>query len=206
MSIQKLFPTLVLFEPLAGTPVLKKLSSDLIDDVNHLMEIDEEGFRWSQKNYIGGYTSYNSICNLHKRSSSFAKLEQLVNKKVSQLEKSLEWDLMDGKLEMTSCWVNVMPPMAHHSFHLHPLSAISGTFYLQVPRGSGSLKLEDPRSGLLMGSPPKKANAKKAHQPIFEIKPKEGHVVLFESWLRHEVPANTSEEPRVSISFNYEWR
>jgi uncharacterized protein (TIGR02466 family) len=26
---------------------------------------------------------------------------------------------------------------------------------------------------------------------------------MWESWLRHEVPANMGEEPRVSISFNY---
>jgi uncharacterized protein (TIGR02466 family) len=30
-------------------------------------------------------------------------------------------------------------------------------------------------------------------------------VVLFESWLRHEVAANQAEEDRVSISFNYHW-
>jgi len=28
---------------------------------------------------------------------------------------------------------------------------------------------------------------------------------LWESWLRHEVPANNSSEERISISFNYSW-
>ena len=32
-----------------------------------------------------------------------------------------------------------------------------------------------------------------------------GRVVLFESWLRHEVPPNQSSSERVSISFNYSW-
>jgi uncharacterized protein (TIGR02466 family) len=31
-----------------------------------------------------------------------------------------------------------------------------------------------------------------------------GAVVLFESWLRHEVPANPGAE-RISVSFNYGW-
>jgi uncharacterized protein (TIGR02466 family) len=30
-----------------------------------------------------------------------------------------------------------------------------------------------------------------------------GKVVLFESWLRHEVPPNPAAAERVSISFNY---
>jgi len=29
---------------------------------------------------------------------------------------------------------------------------------------------------------------------------------LWESWLRHEVPANAAKTPRISISFNYGWR
>jgi uncharacterized protein (TIGR02466 family) len=34
---------------------------------------------------------------------------------------------------------------------------------------------------------------------------KVGQVVLFESWLRHEVPPNPSKAPRISISFNFSW-
>jgi uncharacterized protein (TIGR02466 family) len=32
-----------------------------------------------------------------------------------------------------------------------------------------------------------------------------GHIVLFESWLRHEVLANPVAAERVSVSFNYQW-
>jgi uncharacterized protein (TIGR02466 family) len=32
-----------------------------------------------------------------------------------------------------------------------------------------------------------------------------GDVLLWESWLRHEVPMNMSEEERISVSFNYGW-
>ena len=31
------------------------------------------------------------------------------------------------------------------------------------------------------------------------------HLVLFESWLRHEVPPNPVAAERISISFNYSW-
>jgi len=38
-----------------------------------------------------------------------------------------------------------------------------------------------------------------------QVAARTGAVVLFESWLRHEVPANESAGERVSISFNYSW-
>jgi uncharacterized protein (TIGR02466 family) len=33
-----------------------------------------------------------------------------------------------------------------------------------------------------------------------------GQVLLFESWLRHEVVASRLRAERVSVSFNYHWR
>ena len=39
----------------------------------------------------------------------------------------------------------------------------------------------------------------------FLVPAEAGNVVLFESWLRHEVPANPVAAHRVSISFNYNW-
>jgi uncharacterized protein (TIGR02466 family) len=32
-----------------------------------------------------------------------------------------------------------------------------------------------------------------------------GSLLLFESWLRHEVPANLVAGERISVSFNYGW-
>lgn len=56
-----------------------------------------------------------------------------------------------------------------------------------------------------MASPPRKNNAQERNQRFVELKPQEGHVVLFESWMRHEVPKNQSDGERISISFNYDW-
>jgi uncharacterized protein (TIGR02466 family) len=38
-----------------------------------------------------------------------------------------------------------------------------------------------------------------------ELPAQAGSLVLFESWLRHAVPPNPSQSPRVSVSFNYNW-
>ena len=42
-------------------------------------------------------------------------------------------------------------------------------------------------------------------QSFVYVKPAVGEVLLWESWLRHEVPMNMAEADRISVSFNYEW-
>ena len=75
---------------------------------------------------------------------------------------------------------------------------ISGTYYVQVPKGSGAIQFEDPRMDLMMAAPMRKVGMVQA------IQPKNDQLVLFESWLRHEVKPNQSQQDRISISFNYD--
>ena len=89
--------------------------------------------------------------------------------------------------------------------HLHPLSTISGTYYVATPPRSAGLKFEDPRLERYMAAPPRLASARRGRRPWVLVAARTGGVVLFESWLRHEVPANDAAAERVSISFNYSW-
>ena len=106
---------------------------------------------------------------------------------------------------MTDCWVNIMPEHAAHALHLHPLSLISGTYYVRTPPGCPGLKFEDPRLDRFMAAPPRRANARPANRPHVTYPAIAGNVILFESWLRHEVAPNAAPGERISISFNYNW-
>jgi uncharacterized protein (TIGR02466 family) len=119
--------------------------------------------------------------------------------------RTLELDLEGRELAMTDCWINIMPRRVVHSLHLHPLSTISGTYYVQTPRGAPGIKFEDPRLDRFMAAPPRKPDCRPEHQPWVTVPAAAGKLVLFESWLRHEVPPNPVEAERISISFNYGW-
>ncbi len=56
-----------------------------------------------------------------------------------------------------------------------------------------------------MAAPPRKADARSEQRPWITVPAAAGHVVLFESWLRHEVAPNSVAADRVSVSFNYSW-
>ena len=72
-----------------------------------------------------------------------------------------------------------------------------------MPPNVSSIKFEDPRLAMMMAAPSRKINAPKEIRNFIYVSPIVGDVVLWESWLRHEVPINMSVENRISISFNY---
>jgi uncharacterized protein (TIGR02466 family) len=204
MAIRALFPTLISKQPLTG-PDQRRLDRALADECRSLAASDAAGRRWSARHYLGGYTSYGSLDRLHLVSSLFARLRRRIDPQVRAFAGALHYDLAGRSLAMTDCWANVMPAGVAHSLHLHPTSFISGTYYLTVPKGAGAVKFEDPRLSRHMATPPRRADAPLRFRPFVSLPAKAGDLVLFESWLRHEVPPARFTGERISISFNYAW-
>ncbi|MBL7662137.1 hypothetical protein JNK13_05235 [bacterium] len=185
-------------------------NAELLAECLQLRLDDSAGVKWSKQNYIGGYTSYASMPLIHKMSSTFERLEREISKHVASFCKTLEFDLRDdqtgpGKLTMGDCWVNIMPAQVSHSFHIHPQSVISGTYYVAVPKGAAGIRFEDPRINNFMAAPLRKKNCRPENQNHVTLIPQASDLILFESWLRHEVPASSCDKERISISFNYNW-
>ncbi|MEM7777397.1 MAG: TIGR02466 family protein [Pseudomonadota bacterium] len=166
---------------------------------------DAAGQSWSAAHGYGGYTSYASLNDLPWRFPEFAELQQHLDVHVSHFADELELDLGDRNLILDSLWVNVLAPGGHHSAHIHPHAAISGTYYVTVPDRAGAIRFEDPRLSQMMAAPPRTVNADRVNRNFVSVSPKAGQVLLWESWLRHEVPVNNADSERISISFNYRW-
>jgi len=180
-----------------------KLKKELLKDVKKIHQHDDEGKKWSEENYPCGYTSYSSFSEIHLINSNFASFEKEVSKHVQKFARKLDYELSDQKLEISNSWINIQGKYAQHSLHLHPQSVISGTYYLQCPKACGSLKFEDPRLSKMMHAPARKEHPHISNQHFLHFEPVEGYLILFESWLRHEVEANMSNKERISVSFNY---
>jgi uncharacterized protein (TIGR02466 family) len=203
-TTQAWFPTLIYCARLQPRG-WQRLNAELLKEARQLREVDRDGQRWCEKNYPGGYTSYGSMDRLHEFSSTFMDLRRLLDRHARAYARALEWDTGGRALAMTDCWVNIMPKHCVHGLHLHPTSVISGTYYVVTPRGCSGIKFEDPRLDRFMACPPRRPDCKPAHQSHVTYPAVAGNVVLFESWLRHAVPASPVAAERVSISFNYAW-
>ncbi len=198
MTIRTLFVTR-LYEAMIDTP---DLLAELGHSVRMLSEEDRAGRAWSKDHGYRGYTSYASLNDLPVRDPAFADLVKLLNSHVRRFAEASHLDL-GRKLRLDSLWVNLLKPGGTHSGHIHPHSAISGTFYVEVPAGSGGLKLEDPRLPMMMAAPPRTQDAPEDSRSFVYVEPRPGMVLLWESWLRHEVTPGAGKGERISVSFNY---
>ncbi len=170
-----------------------------------IAEDDEAGQDWCEKNGYAGYTSYASLTDLPWRSPIIKDLVKLLDKHVAAFAKDVAFDLDGKKLKLEDIWINILPQGGIHTGHIHPHSVISGTTYVAMPSGTSAIRFEDPRLPMMMAAPGRKKKAPDELKQFIYLSPDAGEVLLWESWLRHEVPMNMAEDDRISISFNYSW-
>ena len=182
--------------------VADNLLADLAHSIRTLAVDDEAGQRWSKEHRYAGYTSYASLNDLLRRDPAFQDLAKMLTKHASEFAKECAFDL-PGKPKLDSLWVNLLHGSGHHGGHIHPHSIVSGTLYVEVPKGSGAIRFEDPRLPMMMAAPTRQPDAPDDLQPFVTLQPRPGLLLLWESWLRHEVLPGTGRGERLSISFNF---
>lgn len=199
-EIEELFATRIYRADGAGSTklnrALERLALSLAMD-------DRAGQRWCETHGYPGYTSYSSLDDLCGHYAEFARLETILKRHALAFARLQHWDLRGNLPLVDSLWVNVLPEGGSHTSHIHTNAVISGTYYVCVPEGAGPIVYEDPRLGLMMAAPPRKATAPRAFQSHVPVRPKPGTLVLWESWLRHEVPLNRADGNRITVSFNF---
>ena len=180
------------------------LLAELETSAKRLAADDRAGRAWCRANAYPGYTSYASLNDLPVRDPAFDDLRRVLDRHVRRFVAEAWLDLRGRRPKLDSLWVNLMKGSGgHHSGHIHPHSIVSGTVYVRVPEGAGSLKLEDPRLPMMMAAPLRRADAPEDARTFVYAEPGPGTIFLWESWLRHEVPAGRAKGERISISFNY---
>jgi len=189
MTARSLFATR-LYEAEIGD---EALLSDLARSIHALAEDDEAGRRWSKEHRYAGYTSYASLNDLPRRDPVIADLAKLLTRHAKDFARQLGWE---AKPKLDSLWVNLLKAGGHHSGHIHPHSILSGTFYVNVLTGSGAIRFEDPRLPLMMAAPTRP-------DTFVTVEPRPGLLLMWESWLRHEVLPGNGKGERLSISFNF---
>jgi uncharacterized protein (TIGR02466 family) len=198
MSTRSLFSTRVYEGEISDGGLLAQLAHS----IRSLAADDAAGQRWSEEHHYPGYTSYASLNDLPKRDPALAELGRILARHAAVFARESAFDL-GRKPRLDSLWVNLLKTSGHHSGHIHPHSIISGTFYVEVPTGSGAIRFEDPRLGLMMSAPARAKDAPADLQPFVTVEPRTGLLLLWESWLRHEVLPGTGRGERLSISFNF---
>lgn len=143
---------------------------------------------------VGGWQSVNIDLNAF---SEFQVIKKILDQKINEMSNDIDPEI---NLQLDNVWININEPRNSNAVHVHPVSAFSGTIYISIPENSGRIVFHNDFS------PIKHYPFVSENSPIFFRKvlytPKNGMIVMFPSWVPHEVEMNTSNEPRISISFN----
>ena len=198
MGVRTLFATRLYEAELADERLLEALGHSM----RTMAQDDDAGRRWSSRHRYPGYTSYASLDDLPKRDPAFAELGKILARHAIKFVDECAFELK-RKPRLDSLWVNLLKGGGHHAGHIHPHSIISGTLYVEVPKGSGPIRFEDPRLPLMMSAPPRRKDAPPELQTFVSVEPRPGMLLLWESWLRHEVLPGSGRAERLSISFNF---
>jgi uncharacterized protein (TIGR02466 family) len=197
-----LFPTEIYRGALTGARE-RRLLGELEAAALDISREDRAGQDWCRRNRYRGYTSYASLGTIVDRASVFEDLVTILDRHVAAFARSIELALDGQRLLLDSLWVNILEPGGYHTAHLHPGSVVSGTIYIRVPDGAGAIRFEDPRLPMMMAAPLRRPRASERRRTFVDIAPKPGTILLWESYLRHEVPESRARSRRISLSFNY---
>jgi uncharacterized protein (TIGR02466 family) len=201
--VDELFATPLYQARLDAASDWPELQAELAAAVRDLAAEDRAGRAWCKAHGYRGYTSYASLDDLPRRAPVFADLRRRLDRHVAAFAEHAAFDLAGRRLRLDSLWVNLLRGAGAHSGHLHPHSVVSGTLYVETPPGSGAIRFEDPRLPMLMAAPVRTADAPERRRTFVRRTPEPGLLLLWESWLRHEVEPHTGRADRLSVSFNY---
>jgi uncharacterized protein (TIGR02466 family) len=143
-------------------------------------------------------TGWQSIQTLHEL-DAFQDLVSCVRHTVTGILRFLQ--IGYDAFEITACWATILARGANHKVHDHPNNFLSGVYYVRTRAGADTINFHDPRNQTGIIRPPVvELTAENTDQVVVRVK--NGTLLVFPSWLRHSVDANTSDEERISISFN----
>src|SRR5262245_19163549 len=172
------------------------LGDDLIKQM--LDELAEPG---EVANAKSDHRSHSEIMSLTSK-ASFVKASQLVQPKLVEFGallfgENLEWSIKE-------IWVNHLETGGHQAIHNHANSFVSGVLYLTASHRSANLVFHKAlgSSNFVFSNQNNNArygpyNGSKWMMPTITA----GDLVLFPSYLLHEVPINKGDR-RISVAFN----
>jgi len=165
--------------------------SKLIENINKIKK--HKGRVMSNLN---GYQS-----NDLDKESAFLPLLKIIEEESNKLANIVG---IKNNLKVVNFWINCNKYGNSNIIHIHPGSIFSGSFYLKVPKESGSIVFRNPAANIVETFWQNYIKGfTKFNSPTWKFFPLEGQLLIFPSWLEHYVETNNNKkEERISIAFN----
>lgn len=195
MQIENLFPV-----PLATFDMPK----EIIDNSLSIAKTYMKSKKWKEQRHYGRtITSYFSDKTRNYVGHFDQQLGKFLNNSCRQYMLSIGFNPdIDLRIET---WLNLNLPDTHHGRHEHFGCFMGGVLWLSAPDKSGDFNIFDPISVRSQNTTQymfARNNNTPYNTSVYTVIPQVGKMIMFPSWLQHQVESNESNEDRISIAFN----
>ncbi len=186
-----LFATRIWYENIDN---LAPFHKEWVETIKNIRTNKNDNKNYSVKNGWQGDLDFNEIESLAILKQKLLPLFKDILKEIAP-QKNINFNI--------KAWANIQDQIGYNEPHVHPFSLFSAVYYLKVSDKSGSICFKDPRPGLQnhifasSSNPPPPNNFSS-----IKIKPKEGLLLIFPSWLEHFTEVNYDSTERISIAMN----
>lgn len=147
------------------------------------------------KSNAGGYQSANLL--------DLPEMKELSERLTKSIRAYVGYFQFKQKPKMTNLWLSINNTKDYNVLHDHPQSKISGVFYTNAPPDSGDLIFSNPVETEHFFNNEELNEFNLYNCGKYAVKPKDGMIVIFPSFLKHEVGPNLTKNRRISFSFNF---
>ena len=180
-----------------------EMNKELIDKILQWKHDDPEGVEIS--NSLG----WQSRATMQKQKSGFDDITNKINEFLNEVWLAEQYG-QSTALEIFNMWANVNCKYAYNKYHDHHNSLWSGVYYVQSPPKCGNIVFHKEWARYQTIDKPIFSSSSSVHSYQWDnvsYEPIEGRVILFPSWIGHQVEQNLTdvegqEGYRISISFN----
>ena len=193
IKIHNLFPVPIFHYKLEN---YKETNKELLNYILELQKNDKIGNTHSN---IGGWHSQNfDIVNQGPPINFLNKIKDYLKHIISN---EFGWKYVHNKQRVVAMWAIINKKNSFNVSHNHQNCYFSSAYYVKKPKNSGDITFFDPKEAKTYRFPKIEKNTEYSSEAV-TIKPEEGDLLIFPSYLYHSVSENLSEDDRVVVSFN----
>ena len=192
-NVYELFPDPIFHYKLEN---YKQINKELL---NYILELQKKDKKGNNRSNRGGWHSPNfDLVNPGPPINFINSFKDFLK---HIIEDEIGWEYIPNKQRVVAMWAIINKKNSYNVKHNHQNCYLSSAYYIKKPENSGDITFYDPKESKTYRFPEVEKHTNYSAESV-TIKPKEGDLLIFPSYLYHDVGVNLSDEERIVVSFN----
>ena len=182
------------------TPMAYYYNTDLIGDLkSYIYSLEGKGIESNVAAQIKHNLVESKFDLFSHKSDIIQKTTQWIGSRIKETVNYIQMEKHGYYINFNDSWYHITKTNGMHEPHLHPSCSWCGVFYVQSgDEGSGDTVFENPAKSTYVDRGIQFLN----NMSTVRVKPRDGMLVLFPSYLIHYQALYTGTQDRVVIAFN----